>query len=281
MVGLEEIASAALPTSPDSGRGDPENRDGSPVQARIDFLRGLVDERLRAERRETLAKMASHIAHRFNNLLSPMTAYPELIKMDLPEGHRALRYCDLMLEASKRMAAVTEDLLTLTGAAYVERQKIDLNPLVCNAVSEIRDRPASLVVSVTFTPDLWPVDGSSSQLSTLLSKLTSNARETMHDVGLLSIVTENVPASPVHRMLGRGAGYVRLSVSDTGGGIPAELRDKIFDPFFSTKEGDQCLGAGLGLSVVQAVVENHQGYLELETVVGKGSTFKVYLPASA
>lgn len=242
----------------------------------------LAEQLLRAERLQTAGQIAGQVAHDFNNLLTPLAGYPQLIKRKLPEGHPAIRYCDVMVQSAQTMADINADLLALGRRGHFEQQATDLNQVVEQALDGLSKRPASLRINTSLAPDLLPVKGSPAQLVRVITNLTVNAREAMHDEGELAVRTQNVYVdSPVGRLSRIEVGeYVRLDVSDTGSGVSPEIRNKIFDAFFTTKVSGKRRGSGLGLSVVQAIVEDHNGYVDLESKVGEGSTFSIYLPVS-
>ncbi len=258
------------------------------VIAREGMLRDLTEYKameeqlLRAQRLEAAGRVAGQVAHDFNNLLSPLMAFTELLKYELPPDHPGVSYCDDMLSAVRRMTEINYDLLALGRRGLTGSATLDLNRLVRRVVSEIADRPGTLTVQLETAADLPPVNGSEAQLSRVLANLIANAREAMHDDGQLTIATEDVRVDRSidgYNRIEVGE-YVRLTVADTGCGIAPEIRTRIFDAFFTTKCTDRNRGSGLGLSVVQAIVEDHHGYLDLETEVGKGTTFAVYLPVS-
>ncbi len=241
----------------------------------------LEEQLLRAQRLETAGRIAGQVAHDFNNLLAPLMAYPELIKMQLPEGHPATQYCDAMLEAAKRMADINEEMMALGRRGHFDQELADLNHLVRQAVAQMANPPRGLRVELDLPTGIPPVNGSPAQLLRAISNLLSNAREAMQDLGLLTVKTENVyvdqPFGGYNRVdVGE---YVRVSVGDSGCGISPEIRDQIFDAFFSTKSRVNRRGCGLGLSIVQAIVDDHHGYLDLESEVGRGTTFSIYFPA--
>lgn len=259
------------------------------VIAREGALRDLTEhmvmeeQLLRAQRLEAAGRVAGQVAHDFNNLLSPLMAFTELLKFELSPDHPGVHYCDDMLSAVRQMAEINYDLLALGRRGLTGSAPVNLNGLVQQVVTEMVDKPDTLSVQVETARDLPPVNGSEAQLSRLLANLIANAREAMHDAGCLRVATENVhvdhPFDGYNRV--EAGEYVRLSVTDTGYGIAPEIRTRIFDAFFTTKRTDRKRGSGLGLSVVQAIVEDHHGYLNLETAVGKGTTFAVYLPVSS
>ncbi len=242
----------------------------------------LEEQLLRAQRLETAGQVASQVAHDFKNLLSPLVAFPELIKMDIPEDSPIAGYLDVMLESARRMAEINDNLLALGRRGHIVMRPTNLNAVVEQATAQMADRPPSLMVECLLDPDLLSVKGSPAQLLRMVSNLISNAREAMQDAGLLALKTENIF---VEESLGRYSRikcgeYVRLVVADTGCGIPAEIQDRIFDVFFTTKRTDQKRGSGLGLSIVQAIVDDHKGYLDLESRPGEGTSFSIYLPVS-
>jgi PAS domain S-box-containing protein len=240
----------------------------------------LEERLLRAQRLETAGRISGQVAHDFNNLLAPLALYPDLLKMQLSDGHPALKYCDGMLEVVQQMADINADLLTLGRRGHFELQIVDINRVVRQAMEGLIGKPDTLGVILDLTADLSLVRGSSAQLVRVVTNLVLNAREAMHDVGTLHVKTENVyvDAPFAHYDQVTVGDYVRLTVRDSGHGVPPAIRDRIFDAFFTTKMADKKPGTGLGLSIVLAVVEDHHGYLDLESQVAEGSSFFVYLP---
>jgi two-component system, cell cycle sensor histidine kinase and response regulator CckA len=246
--------------------------------------RKLFEERLlRAQKLETAGKLAGQVAHDFNNLLGPLALYPSLIKSQLPEGHPAAEYCHTMLEAVQQMAEINLDMLALARTGYSGKEATDINRLVKQAVGQAGPLPGSLDLELELSSDLLPVVGSPGQLLRVVINLIANARHAMEDSGTLRLVTDNVYVNtPFGRYERIHVGqYSRLMVSDSGPGIPPEFREKIFEPFFTTKTQGSRRGSGLGLSIVQTIVEEHHGYIDLETERGSGTTFSIYLPSSA
>lgn len=261
--------------------------DGQVAQVVTSFIditaRKLIEQQLlRAQRLETAGTVAAQVAHDFNNLLAPLVGFPELVKMSLPEGHPAVAYCDAMMQAALQMAEINEDLLALGRRGHLVHKPVDVASVIQQVLAQLDPTPPKLKVEVMVAAHLLPVQGVPAQLLRVLANLISNAREAMDDVGTLTVSAENVY---VDRPLGRYARvevgeYVRAQITDIGRGISPEIQDKIFDPFFTTRDSGVRRGSGLGLSVVQTIIEDHHGYVDLESQVGKGTTFSVYLPIS-
>ncbi|MGI5837987.1 MAG: hybrid sensor histidine kinase/response regulator, partial [Chloroflexota bacterium] len=240
----------------------------------------LEAQLLRAQKLEAAGKIASQVAHDFNNLLGPLVAYPDLIKRHLHAEHPALPLCDLIQEAAETMAVINEDMMALARRGQFDSQPVDLNELIRQVVAQQVNDHDALHVNLELAEEIPPVSGSPAQLSRVISNLICNALEAMQDKGVLTLRTEKSQGGwllGVSHHLESGE-YVRMDVCDTGPGISLENRDKIFDAFFSTKTGQTKRGAGLGLSIVHAIVQDHQGYVDLQSELGKGTIFSVYLP---
>src|SRR5262249_45962257 len=156
---------------------------------------------------------------------------------------------------------INEDLLALGRRGHFHHEPIELNRVVERAVAQLLDLPGTLRLEVELAPELLPVKGASAQILRVVTNLLSNAREAMQDAGTLKITPENVSLDqPIGRYNRVDVGeYVRLDVGDTGCGIAPEIRDRIFDAFFTTKRLGRRRGSGLGLSVVQTIVQDHDG----------------------
>jgi signal transduction histidine kinase/ActR/RegA family two-component response regulator len=246
----------------------------------ISQRRNIERQLLRAQRLETAGRISGQVAHDFNNLLSPLVGFSELIKLQLPEDHRAQHYCDLMIQAAEQMAQINQDLLTMGRRGHFDQVSVNLNEIIEQVIAQLSPMPPTLVVDLQLAEQLLPVSAAPAQLARVVTNLVVNAREAMQEIGALTLRTSNVYVDrPAGRMVQVAVGeYVRLEVTDTGGGIAPDILDKIFDAFFTTRPPERRRGAGLGLSVVQAVVEDHRGYVDVATEAGRGTTFSVYLP---
>ncbi|HEX2922977.1 MAG TPA: PAS domain S-box protein, partial [Chloroflexota bacterium] len=240
----------------------------------------LEQQLLRAQRMEAAGRVAGQVAHDFNNLLGPLVAYPELIKMRLPQDHPAVTFCDEMVNAAQQMAEINSDMLVLSRRGLLHQEPVKLNDLVRQALDTMLPTLRELHLDVHLEADPSTVCGSGAQLLRAVSNLIANARDATGYGGTVALRTDNVYVDSCFGRYDRIeiGEYVRLTVSDSGSGIPPEIQDRIFDPFFSTKRADQRRGSGLGLAIVQAVLRDHHGYVDVESEQGVGSSFMVYLP---
>ncbi|MFQ5710007.1 MAG: PAS domain S-box protein, partial [bacterium] len=241
----------------------------------------LMEELARAQRLQTAGQVAGQIAHDFNNLLAPLTAYPALIREDLPEGNPAIDMVDDIESAARKIAEINQQLLALGRRGHYVRDTIDLNDLLQKLLLS-NPLPAEIVVEEDFDFDLLPIQGGVAQLTRAFTNLLNNAKEAMQAIGVLTIRTRNVYLDePLkgYQTIERGE-YVRLEISDTGAGIDPAILDNIFDPFFTTKKMDRMRGSGLGLSIVHGIIEDHKGYISVESTLGKGTTFTLYFPVA-
>lgn len=241
----------------------------------------LQKELARAQRLKTAGKVAGQIAHDFNNLLAPLTAYPALIREDLETNHTTLDMLNEMESAANKIAEINQQLLALGRRGHYNMEPVNLNDLIEKMILEQRF-PEDIKISEELTSDLFLIKGGAAQLTRALSNLIINAKEAMQDVGVLTIRSENVYLdNPLigYQTIARGE-YVKLEISDTGIGIEPEIMDKIFDPFFTTKKMDRMRGSGLGLSVVHGIMEDHKGYITINSVLGQGTTVSLFFPVA-
>lgn len=236
----------------------------------------------RAERLETAGTIAGQVAHDFNNLLAPIMAYPEFIHDELPHDNQAHAFLDAIESAAKKIADINQDLLTMGRRGHYSLEVINLNRIVLQAVLGMESRSDTVIYNTDLCEDLMSIKGGDAQIHRMLLNLLVNAQDAMEDMGQITIKTENYYADDTSVAFGRvpRGEYVKLTVSDNGCGIPDDIIEKILDPFFTTKTADRKRGSGLGLSVVDAVVKDHNGYLDLRSKVGHGTSFYLYFPVT-
>jgi PAS domain S-box-containing protein len=234
----------------------------------------------RAARLETAGTIAGQVAHDFNNLLAPLMAYPEFIRDGLPKDSSVRAYLDYIENAAEKMADINQNLLTMGRRGHYNQEVINLNRVVLQAVQEIESRTKTVTCDMKLCEDLMKIKGGIAQIHRALTNLLVNTQDAMQGIGKVTIKTENYYADDTSVAFGcvpKGE-YVKLTISDNGCGIPDDIIQNIFDPFFSTKTADKKRGSGLGLSVVDAVMKDHNAYLDLSSKVGHGTSFYLYFP---
>jgi len=243
--------------------------------------RRLWDQLRQAQKLESLGSLAGSVAHDFNNLLSAIIGSAEYILMDMSEDSPYREEIESICRSGEKGAELTRQLLTFSRKRPLATAVVDLNGIVANLtkiISTIIGDDVSL--NVMCGDELWMIKADPGQMDQVLINLAVNSRDAMPQGGVLTITTANILMDESLAQLrgcdGAGA-FVMLEVADTGQGIPEAVRDKIFDPFFSTK-GEK--GTGLGLATVYGIVKQHSGCVALESEEGKGTTITVYLPAT-
>lgn len=225
------------------------------------------------QKEETVGKLAGGIAHNFNNMLSGIMGYTQLILSNVERESMNHRNLEAILEISRRASEMVKQLLDFSRLSWSNPGSINLNLVVQSTVGLLRDSiPESVEIEIVLQDDLWSVKADMGQMKTVLINLAMNANEAMADGGKLTIETANVVISGEEDAPERRV--VMISVIDSGSGIDEEIQKKIYDPFFSTKE----MGTGLGLSQVYGIVKQHKGGIHLESEPGKGTRFSIIFP---
>ena len=234
-----------------------------------------------AQRLEAVGQLTGGIAHDFNNLLTVITGNLELIEMRNENDGLRKMLRDAQ-DAADLGAKLTSRLLAFARRSHLEPQILGLNDLVLNVTSMLRRTLGEHIsLSTVLAPDLWPVKVDPPQAESSLVNLAINARDAMPKGGKLVVETRNAQMEEIRSgnniELVRGD-YVRISVSDTGTGMPADVRDRAFEPFFTTKTRGH--GTGLGLSMVYGFAKQSGGHVTITSEVGRGTTINIYLPRS-
>jgi len=246
----------------------------------ITEIRRLQEFEMRARRLEAAGKIAGQVAHDFNNLLGPLIAYPALMQEELPQNHPVLEYLADIEKAAEQMAEINQQLLTLGRRGHYNMEPININESITLALERLKPYPDNIEVVTSLADDLMNIKGGSAQIYRVISNLVVNSFDAMPRGGKLRITSKNYYVVNDFQSYGRipRGEYVKLTVSDNGIGIDPDIRPRIFDPFFTTKKADRKRGSGLGLSIVHAVIEDHNGYIDLESRPGAGTSFYLYFP---
>lgn len=250
------------------------------VNTDITEKKQLEAQFLRAQRLESIGTLASGIAHDLNNVLAPIMMTAQLLESQM-QDERSRKLLPMLISNAKRGANLVNQVLSFTRGLEGERTVLQLKHLIIEIQQIIKETfPRSIEVMIRIPPNLWTVSGDATQLHQVLMNLCVNARDAMPDGGTLTILAENFLVDENYARMNIDAkigSYVVVTVIDTGTGIPPEVLDRIFEPFFSTKQTGQ--GTGLGLSTVLGIVKSHGGFVNVQSKPGHGSQFQVYLPA--
>ena len=243
--------------------------------------RKLLEEQLaQAQKIEAIGRLAGGISHDFNNLLMVITAQTELLSLEL-QG-TALTRAQNIMNSAQRAAELTRQLLAFSRKQIIDLKSVSLNPILAETAQMATHLVGEDVeISVNLGNELWPVMVDRSQIEQVIMNLVVNARDAMPNGGKITLETLNVNLTTeykaTHPLVPPGR-YVMMAVSDTGVGIDEATQARMFEPFFTTKEPGK--GTGLGLAMVYGIVKQSHGFIWFYSEVGKGTCFKVYLPAS-
>jgi signal transduction histidine kinase len=248
--------------------------------------RYLEAQLAKSQKMEAIGTLAGGVAHDLNNILSGLVSYPELLLMDLPE-ESPLRQPILTIQASgQKASAIVQDLLTLARRGVSVQEVMNLNQLIEEYLSspenqKILQHHPAVTVETNLQADLFNMMGSPVHLSKTIMNLVSNAAEAMPKGGKISISTENryIDKSLKGFDAVDEGDYSTLTVMDTGIGISPEDIERIFEPFYTKKSMGRS-GTGLGMAVVWGTVKDHNGYIDVQSELGAGSTFTLYFPVS-
>ena len=263
-------------------RGGGEALQGVVVVFRdVSAVRHRDAQQRHTQKMEALGTLAGGIAHDFNNILAAVIGYTELAQDEVPPASPAQRLLHHVLTAALRAKALVQQILAFSRSTPPERTPVSCADVLRETLPFLRAvLPATMALQAHLTPEATLVLADATQLHQIVMNLCVNAVDAMHAMdGLLEIGLEAVEvdaALAATQPVLRPGPYVRLTVRDSGAGIPPDVVERIFEPFFTTKEVGH--GTGLGLSVVHGLVAHHGGAILVESTVGQGTTFTIYLP---
>jgi signal transduction histidine kinase len=246
----------------------------------IDRERRMAEQLRQSQKMEAVGQLAGGIAHDFNNLLTAIIGFSNLAEMVLEKEHQAQRYLEQVDAAAERATTLTQGLLAFSRKQVNDPQPIDLNDLITNLKKLLtRLISAEIELKIELAGERLQIFADSGQIDQVIMNLITNGRDAMSGSGTLTIQTstftmdEEFLKKQEYGALGE---YALLLVTDTGTGMDDATKAHIFEPFFTTKEVGK--GTGLGMAIVYGIVQQHEGYLDIESELGLGTTFKIYLP---
>ena len=236
---------------------------------------------LRAQRMESIGLLAGGIAHDLNNVLGPILMSAQILKKKVSD-EKGIHILDILANNARRGAEIVKQVLTFARGSEEEHTVLQPKYLLKEIINITQETfPKSITIESNIPKDLWPIKGDPTQLHQVLLNLAVNARDAMPSSGNMTIQAKNhVIKDEEARFTGvlEPGAYVCIEIADTGSGMSKKIVEHIFDPFFTTKAKGQ--GTGLGLVTVDSIVRTHQGFIDVTSTPGEGSTFKVYLPSS-
>lgn len=224
-------------------------------------------ERLKLSKLESVGVLAGGIAHDFNNVLTGLFGNIEMAKVFLPPTHKAHKFLESAMRSMERATHLTKQLLTFARGGDPIREILSIGGVITET-AQFSTRGSNVKLKIDIASNLWPVEADKGQLSQVISNLVLNAQQAMPTGGVITIIAKNIETSE-----GR---FVQISIHDEGLGIPPQYVDKIFDPYFTTKQH----GSGLGLAIIQSIISKHNGTIAVDSELNQGATFTIRLPAT-
>jgi len=242
-------------------------------------LRHSEDQLRQAQKMEAVGRLAGGVAHDFNNVLTAIFGYTDLLLEQFAEDDARRADVEEIRKSAERAAALTRQLLAFSRKQIMQPRTIDLNAAICSLEKLLaRLIGEDIELRLALQPEVHNVRADPGQVEQVLMNLAANARDAMPEGGTLRVATSNVTVGgDTSSRPGLKAGeYAMLTVHDSGMGMPQHVRAHVFEPFFTTK--DQGKGTGLGLATVYGIVKQSGGWIYVESEEGQGTTFVIYLP---
>ncbi|NJD52506.1 MAG: response regulator [Candidatus Methanoperedens sp.] len=262
-----------------------QDREGNFSQCRTAIIditerKRLESQLLRAQRMESIGILSGGIAHNLNNMLTPMMLSLRMLKEKFKD-EQSQKLLTILEMNSQRSADLIKQVMSFARGVEGERKPLEVTHLI-SEIEKIAEEtfPRDIKLQTDVPDDLFTISGDATQLHQVIMNLCVNARDAMPGGGVLSIIASNFFVDKNYVMMHTDAkvgSYVVIAVSDTGTGISPKIMDRIFEPFFTTKEHGK--GTGLGLSTALAIVKSHGGFINVYSEIGKGTAFRIYLPA--
>jgi CheY-like chemotaxis protein len=235
----------------------------------------MEEELLKADKLESVGILAGGIAHDFNNILTSIIGNVSLAKMRVKSEHKIFDLLVAAETASMRARGLAGQLLTFARGGTPVKEIASISRL-------IRESPRFVLqgsksgFEFSIAEDLWPVEADPGQISQVISNIVINANQAMPEGGIIRVAAENLVLEEKNEMPVKPGRYIRISIKDQGTGIAEKHLSKIFDPYFTTKNE----GSGLGLAAAYSIIKKHNGHISVDSLLGAGTTFSIYLPAS-
>ena len=234
----------------------------------------IQEELLKAKKLESVSVLAGGLAHDFNNILAAIMGNISLALLYTDHDDKRHKLLAEAEKASLRAKDLTQQLLTFSKGGEPVKTLASIEEVIRDSANFVL-HGSNVQCKYHFTKDLWPVEVDSGQISQVIQNIVINARHAMPDGGIIDVTCENYDKTQKDRLLTQADSYLKITIQDSGVGMPLKLLDKIFDPYFSTKRE----GSGLGLAICHSIISKHNGYIKVESVQGEGASFIFYLPA--
>jgi nitrogen-specific signal transduction histidine kinase/CheY-like chemotaxis protein len=245
------------------------------VMSDITDRKKMQAELQKIQKLESIGILAGGIAHDFNNILASIMGNINLIKMSFAQGQEEYDRLTMIEKATSRATDLTRQLLTFSRGGAPIKKTILIREIIMES-ARFSLRGSNVKCEFNLAGELWPTEADEGQMSQVIRNLVINADQAMPEGGTICFRAENAVLSQKSGLPLKDGSYLKISIEDRGAGIPEEQLKKIFDPYFTTKQG----GSGLGLAIVYSIIKNHDGHITVKSTLGEGTVFTLFLPAS-
>ena len=248
------------------------------ISRNITDRKRMEEDLIKSQKLESIGTLAGGIAHDFNNILTVILGNITLAKMSVSQEEKATKRLMDAEKATMRAKDLTQQLLTFAKGGEPFKRVVSINRLIEDSVN-LSLSGSNVKCEYEIAPDLFPVEIDEGQIRQVINNVMVNAKEAMPSGGVVAIKAGNVFVDAGNDLSLEKGHYVRIDIADKGQGIPGAYLPRIFDPYFTTKEMGSQKGTGLGLAICYSIVQKHNGYIKVDSSVGIGTTFSLYLPA--
>lgn len=237
-----------------------------------------MEELMKVRELEAVGILAGGIAHDFNNLITAILGNISLARKIATKDDKLNSLLANAEEASLRSAELTQQLISFAKRGTPIKKQLSIGELIRKKAAPAVNG-GGLKLKLVIPDNLWSIEGDEYQLSEAIRNIMLNAKESMNDSGLLTVSASNTLVRDRDNLMVEAGDYIKLSITDTGAGVPIGAAPRIFDPFFAIKDIGAPLKTGLLLAIAYSTVANHDGIITIASEVGKGTSFHIYLPA--
>jgi len=239
----------------------------------LQLNKAMKSDLIKAAKYQSISSLSGGIAHDFNNLITGISGSINLIALNCPKGITLQNNIEIAQKACKRAISLTNELMLFARGKIFDKKIISIREIIMDSSTFLFDQ-TDYEIAINLATKLWDINCDTVQIEQVIQNLLINAKQSIQDKGKITIIGINIEYQENNATINKGR-YIKISITDTGKGIEQKNLNRIFDPYFTTKKS----GNGLGLATVNSIIQNHEGYIFVNSVPGQGTTFTILIPA--